>query len=100
MDIRKLKKVALTRIMVTPPSPGEVLLYVNDIFAVRVKSKKSVGKIKILFEVLRGRVPLQLFTYMHGGKDLDVDCVITWRNMPPYLHMNVCEYVMHLKSIS
>ena len=35
-------------------SPGKVRMYVNNVFEVRVKSKKSVRKLKPLLEVLIG----------------------------------------------
>ena len=77
---------------------GEYLLYVNNnVFELRVKSKKNVRKLKIPFRSTK-RLSSLAILHIHGRKDVDVDLVITWGSMPPYLRTAVCEHVMHLKS--
>ena len=60
------------RMTVPPPSggEGEVQLCVNNVFEVRVKSKKSVRKFKTPFRSTKRLSPLAIL-HNHGPKDID-----------------------------
>ena len=69
------------------------------IFEVRVKSKKSVRKVKTPFRSIKRLSSLEI-VHIHGLKDVDVNRVITWGSMPPYLRVTVCEYVIEIRVFS
>ena len=62
-----------------PPPPGEreVRLYVNNVFEVRVKSKKCVRKFQTPFRSTKRLCPFAIL-HNNGRKDRAVDRVITW----------------------
>ena len=55
---------------------GEVRLYVNNVFEVRVKSKTSVRKFRTPFRSTKRLSPLAIL-HNHGRNDVDVARVIT-----------------------